>query len=440
MTFFLYSVFGDGLVFAPLLINEKAEVSTFIENAEFKRLYDGIIPKYESLGMWMSKITKDDIVVFDSNSDGTVAVEKKLRAKGITNIIGGSEFAHKLEHDRVFGMKLLAENGVNIPETYAFKNNAEGITFLKKNNGKYVYKPCGEGKASTQTYVGTTSEDMVSFIQKQPNQDYILQKFVEGGICELGVEMYFSKGNPLIAPSHTIELKKYGVGNTGPNTGCMSSVTWFDDEIGNPTTEQTWEHLFDVFKKEGYTGACDISGIVDKKGKFWALEFTPRFGFSQELALYQLLKEKISTFWEYLAKGWAIEIDRAPEYFGLCARVGVHPYPVESTDETKEAFKAIIKANGIAGKPVVIKDHDNIDYNFMDIKTKDDGLVMAGVHAILVELATRDKDLAKAEKRVWDAFKDIQVGDTYTRKDMFTDAIEQMPKLKSVGFWGSSKL
>ena len=434
MKFFLYSVYGDGLYFAPLLIAEGADCVSFIEDAEFKHLYDGVVPKYESLTMWMSKITKDDVVIFDANSDGTVETYKKLRARGITNIIGGTEFAHKLEHDRIFAMKLLAENGVLIPETYAIKNNAEGISFLKSNPGKYVYKPNGEGKSSAQTYVSTTAEDMIAFIQKQPNQEYILQKFVEDGICEVGCEMYFCKGKPLIAPAHCIETKKYGVGNTGVNTGCMSSVTWFDTEIGNPCTDQTWEHLFDVFAKEQYSGSCDLSGIVDKDGAFWALEFTPRFGYSQELALYQLLDEKISMLWEYIAKGKAVEIERLKGY-GLCARVSVPPYPLESTDETKAEFKKFVAP--LKDKPIVIDAHGDIDYNFMDMKMKGKETVFAGIHAILVELATIDKDIEKAQERVWKAFKDIHIGDTYMRKDAFQDAIDQIPLLKKVGFWGA---
>jgi phosphoribosylamine-glycine ligase len=336
-------------------------------------------------------------------------------------------------------MQLFKDAGLNIPDTFAFKNNKDAIKFLLENDGHYYYKPSKEDSASEDTFEGKTIDSLIDFIRKQPEQEFILQRYVENGLCEVGCEMYFSDGNPMLAPSHTIETKRFGAGNVGSNTGCMSSVTWFDDDIeNNPTMEQTWKKLFSIFKEQGYTGACDLSGIVDKSGKFWVLEATPRFGYSQEEALFQLLNEKLSLLLEYMAKGKGVEIERTPEYFGLCARTSILPYPQEEKKGIEKEFRVIIGKT--AGQEVEFTEHEGINYYPMDVKAVNGKMVTAGVDGIICEVATKDKSILTGQERIIEACKDIKVGNLYWRADMFEDGFTGVAKLKEVGFWSSSKL
>ena len=431
---YFYSKYGDGLYFVTELMKEGKRVFTFIESKDYKHILDGMITKYESLTYWINSIKKDDIVVFDYNTKQGVDTYKKLKQRGINNIIGGSEFAYKLEHDREYAMRLLASNGILIPDTYPIKSNAEGITFIKSNEGKYVYKPNGENTGSAETYVARNGKDIIDFIQARPDQSFILQKFVPDAICEIGIEAYFSKGNLVNGISHTIETKKFMPGNKGCNTGCMSSVSWFDTEDNNELFDKTWKNILEVFKKEEYTGPCDISGIIDKLGDFYALELTPRFGYSQDINLYRLLEELISTFWESLATGKCTEIERNDSMFACTGRGSIPPYPLEPKkgleQQTKDWFK------DTENTPVIYEQNESCDYFLIDVKkNKKNEIVTAGINGIVCEIATKDTDIMKAQKRICKAMDGFLMGDFQFRIDMFDDAFKQIPKLKELGLF-----
>ena len=441
MLFHLWSTCGDALPLVNILSTEGHKVNVFIQDSDCKKLYEGIATKFLSETMWANQIKKDDIVIFDSNSPQIVSMCNMLKKRGITNIIGGSEFAYKLESDREFGMRLLAENGVKIPDTYVFKNRSEAVKFLKANEGKYVYKPSGDTQeGSAQTYVAVNGIDLIDFIEAQKERDFILQKFVENGVGEVGCELYFSKGNPIYPLSHTFETKKFMPGNLGQNTGCMSSVTWWDNKpiAENETFQQTWANLLDVFKREGYTGACDISGIVDKDGIFWVLEFTPRFGYSQEWALWQITLDKIGEMLANVSRGTISEIKADIDYYGFAMRISIPPYPLESSKDNKQEFKKIIEFTN--DTPVVIKEKPGITYHLMDVKAgkgKYQGKILtAGCDGIVGELCCRDKSIEKAQERILEAAENVLMGDLQYRIDAFSDAIKGIEEFKKVGFWG----
>ena len=438
---FYGSLYGDGLYFLPRIIKEGKQTLTYIDDKWYKKLYEGMIPKRASMTMWESEITKNDTVVFDYNFTKGVESYLRLKARGVHNIIGGSPFAYALEHDRAFCMRLFAQNGINIPETVVCKNNAQGITFIRKNEGKWVYKPNGEDTGSEETYCAETGKDMLDWIQSRPDQEFILQKFVEDGVCEVGISIYFSRGNPMNPPAHCIELKRYGTGNWGQNTGCMSSVCWYDDDLyDNPTIKETWDKLFHIFKEEEFTGQCDISGIVTKDGTFYALEATPgRFGYSQDLGFYQLLTEPISMLWEYMARGDGVKIECDKTAYGFEARCSVPPYPLEQKKGfEKETQKLIFDSRNT---PIVFKPHENITYDWVDVKkSKNSEMMTAGVDAIICEVGTKDKDILGAQKRVLAAMQDIKMGGLYCRTDPFEGAAKEIEILKKLGFWSNSHL
>jgi len=444
MSIFYYTLFGDGLYFIPEIMKEGEKVITYIDEKGYKRLSDGIIDKRESLTTWMSEITKEDTVVFDYNTKNGVDICKKLKSKGITNIIGGTKFAYDLEHNRAFAMRMLAQNGVLIPDTFVINSNAEGVKFIKQNEGRYVYKPDGEDCASEETYVSENGKDMIDFINARPNQTFILQKFIEDAICEIGIECYFSKGKLVKGISHTIETKRYGVGKDGigrgPNTGCMSSVCWFsDEEEQGKIFQKTWAKGLHVFEEQEYTGACDISGIIDKKGDFYALELTPRFGYSQDITLYRLLKMPISTFWKGLANGTITEISIDLTKYACSARGSIPPYPLEQRKPFEAQVKEII--SDTVNTPVIWKPHADVKYHWIDVKKNKQGeLITAGIDAIICEVTTTGKDLKITQDVVISAMDDIQLGGFYFREDMFVAAINQIPKLKSIGLFDNKNL
>jgi phosphoribosylamine-glycine ligase len=266
---------------------------------------------------------------------------------------------------------------------------------------------------------------MIDFIQARPDQEFILQKFVPDAICEIGIECYFSKGK-LINISHTIETKKFMPGNLGPNTGCMSSISWFckEDELFN----LTWKKILHIFEAEKYTGACDISGIITKDGKFNVLECTSRFGYSQDIDLYGLLDMKISDMWIGLANGTLESFECDRRKFAGTARGSIPPYPVEVKKGFEKQVKDLI-ADTI-NTPVIFKQHDDCNIFWIDVKKNKKGeLITAGIDAIICEVRSVDTDIMKLQDKVLSQLKDIKLGDFQYRNDCFKDAFEQIPQI-----------
>jgi phosphoribosylamine--glycine ligase len=421
--------FGDGIGLVPTFQSEGYEVITHIGDPFFRGIYDGFIKKIPDIDTFSNLITTDDLVVFDSCGFGDLG--DKLRARKVS-VYGGQVIADKLENDRMFGLRVMAECGVKVPYTVHFKTHKEGLDFVKKNPNTYVYKPFGSGSASAKTFVSHDDKEMMSFLQSQKKDvDYILQIKVEGK--EYSTEMFFSQGNPVEPSFHTIEDKKAYAGEEGPNTGCMDTVQIADKNLNGKMIKNGLGKCFEYMKKIKYTGNIDLNSIVDKHGNLWGIEWTCRDGWSSSYARNEMVKGKTSELYWKIARGEISKVDLLPDTFGLSLRIGIPPYPEESNKENEKYFNPQVRLS--AGKKIIVKPHKGITYNFLDVKDGGVNLVTAGCDGIICELSTNDTSIVNGKKRILEARKDFNVENSWIRSDFFERALKEIPELIDMGIY-----
>jgi hypothetical protein len=172
------------------------------------------------------KFSNYDLVLFDVTGHGELAEEASRYAP----VLGDSELASKLEDDRLYGIQVMEQCGIEVPPYEQFKTPDEAKQFLTENPKRFVYKPFvvkGKEQSCATTYVSESAEDLIKHLDQlyadSMNAPFILQEVVEG--TEISSYGYFD-GTYFHFLSHTLEEKKFMAGGYGPNVGCSGNLVW----------------------------------------------------------------------------------------------------------------------------------------------------------------------------------------------------------------------
>lgn len=220
---------------------------------------------------------KDWFWVWDGNHNQE---ENNILRKEGFKVIGGLEFAQKMEHDRAFTMNIMQSLGLVSPEFKEFKNVADGVKFLQENPDKaYVYKPNDADTSLTtvpdEELAREANTNMQEFIQAIGINDFVLQEKVKG--VEVNVEYFCMNGVPVLAHGN-LECKRRTNGDYGKPLGCAMDVSWvlpMDCKL----VEMTVAKLKPLIKKLNYTGFADLNVIIGDEGAYF-LETCWRNGYN----------------------------------------------------------------------------------------------------------------------------------------------------------------
>lgn len=254
---------------------------------------------------------------------------------------GGSCFADKLEADRVFAEQVFKDAGIPVPESERVENwddAEELIERIGENSQRVVLKPEGHLAGILPSYVSYDLEDAKKTLEHWKTQiagdnaAITIQEFVEG--IAISTEGFFN-GREWIPGlfNHTIERKQLMNEDLGPSGGCTGNLIWrcsWDD----PLVRDGLLRLTPLLEERRYTGSIDINAVVNEKG-FFALEFTPRFGFdSFPTTLCALCDFDFGAFMEACARGYDTDVS-LKEGFAAGVRVTIPPWPDESAPTNK---------------------------------------------------------------------------------------------------------
>ncbi|CAB4169763.1 PurD Phosphoribosylamine-glycine ligase [uncultured Caudovirales phage] len=202
---------------------------------------------------------------------------ERYRDKGYP-IIGPSIDTNRWEQDRQHGAEIFERAGIPVIPSTEFKSYDEAISFVIKNNKRYVSKPLGDGDKAL-SYVAKSSADMVFMLQKWKKSNaykgsFILQEF-HGGI-EIAVGGWFGMNgfSKQLCINH--EFKKLLAGDLGVSTGEEGTILYYVQD--SLLADKVLKPLEGYLKGLRYTGYIDVNCIIDDKGKPWPLEFTMRPG------------------------------------------------------------------------------------------------------------------------------------------------------------------
>jgi len=221
---------------------------------------------------------RDAYWIWDHNH--SVRENEELRAGGF-KVLGGGEYAYRMEHDRGACLEQVAVYGLLAPPSVRFENTSEAVRFCEQHRRiAYVYKP-DEG-AHHETFL-PESEDPVEANEElrlhlasiDPGCAFILQERKEG--VETNVEVWFVDGDPVFA-FMTLEAKKRYALDMGELIGCA-----FDFDFVVPldckAVRESVGKLFPFYKNMKYTGFGDANFIASRDG-IWFFEKCERFGYN----------------------------------------------------------------------------------------------------------------------------------------------------------------
>ncbi len=270
-----------------------------------------------------------DLVIFDSTGHG----EEAEACREVTPTIGDGLLNSKLEDDRLYGIQVMEQCGIEVPRYSTFANPEMARKWIEKNPARYVYKPFsvdGQEQDCDVTYVSESAEDLMQCLdhlfEDSMGAAFLLQEVVEGQ--EVSTEAYFD-GHQFYFHNHTLEEKKFMAGGYGPNTGCAGNLVWatngpsrlFSCGLGR---------TIDFLRDTGYRGMVDLNTIVNQQ-HVWGLEFTPRFGYDASASIFSLVESDLGEFFHAIATNDGTqEIPlKLRAQWAAAARYSIPPYPEE---------------------------------------------------------------------------------------------------------------
>ena len=222
---------------------------------------------------WVKAAGRDGILLFENVYEGSGALQDELRRDGF-NVVGGSTFGDRLENDRAYAQRFLAELGLPIARVCEFHDRAAALRFLSEHPGRYALK--FNADASHYNYVGQLPEgrDVGAVLARVPLTEadaaagFILMEFVEG--VEMGVGAYFD-GEAFLRPTCLDwEHKRFFPGDLGELTGEMGTVVTYERTA--TFFERTLGRMEPLLRQHGYCGYINLNTIVNERG-IWPLEF-----------------------------------------------------------------------------------------------------------------------------------------------------------------------
>jgi phosphoribosylamine--glycine ligase len=293
-------------------------------------------PSWESELDWVRASGDQGIVLFENVARARGELQDRLRKDGF-HVIGGSAYGDRLENDRAFAQRALADIGLQTANVMEFNDVASADKFIDEHPARYVLKFNGPNFSSYDSYVGRLLDgaDVRAvlrtkfFFEEQAEAlSFVLMEHVDG--VEMGVGAYFNGESFIGEACLDWEHKRFFPGNLGELTGEMGTIATFDRS--RKFFQRTLKRMTPMLAAGGYCGYINLNTIVNARG-IWPLEFTCRFGYPGFAVLSPLQK----TRWSELFAAMAGRKGNATMLPGFCAAIVLttppFPYDRESVEE-----------------------------------------------------------------------------------------------------------
>src|SRR6185369_15509831 len=180
----------------------------------------------------------------------------------------------RLENDRAFAQRVLAQAGLAIARHWEFHDAKSACEFLKKNQRRCVLKFNGP-EAAIDNYVGRLHDgsDVQTFLErlaasKPIATSLVLMEYIDG--IEMGVGAYFDGERFLHPACLDWEHKRFFPGDLGELTGEMGTVVTY--ARSRHFFERTLQPIERLLREHRHRGYVNLNTIVNQDG-IWPLEF-----------------------------------------------------------------------------------------------------------------------------------------------------------------------
>lgn len=309
------------------LREEGHDVKMFIEEAVGKNCFDNLVHKTYDWRKDLQWVGKSGLIIFDDSGFGKI--QDRLRKKGYS-VIGGCEFADKLEYDREYGQQIFAQYGLKTVPLKDFENIEDAILYIQENPNAWVVKQSNKG-SKILNYVGFFKDgrDVISVLKNYLQNKAInwhkisLHQRIEG--IEIGVGRFFN-GSDWVGPiEFNLEHTKFFPDDIGPTTSEMGTLAWYGDNEKNKLYQETLAKLKPYLKAINFKGDMELNCIVNETGAY-ILEATPRFGTPIVHLQSEIHKSPWGEFLYAIAQGKSYNLKWNKGY-GIVILLAVPPFP-----------------------------------------------------------------------------------------------------------------
>jgi phosphoribosylamine--glycine ligase len=317
------------------LLADGHEVKVFVADPLAQGTMAGLVehtPSWERELDWVKASADQGIILFENVAEARGELQDKLRKDGF-HVIGGSAYGDRLENDRAFAQRVLADIGLQTAEVVEFSDVASADEFIDAHPARYVLKFNGPNFSSNDNYIGRLADgaDVRAVLRAKFSRaetgafSFVLMEHVDG--VEMGVGAYFNGENFIGEACLDWEHKRFFPGNLGELTGEMGTIATFDRS--RKFFERTLKRMTPMLAAGGYCGYINLNTIVNARG-IWPLEFTCRFGYPG----FAVLSPLQQTRWGELFAAMVSRKGDATMLPGFCAAIVLTTPPFPYDRET----------------------------------------------------------------------------------------------------------
>lgn len=307
------------------LAKEGHEVKVFIGYPLCKDTLAGLIERvtdWEAELDWIRAAGQEGCILFENIGLGYGEIQDRLRREGL-NVIGGGAHGTRLENERAYAQRVLAELGLATASVFEFSDVDEAKRFIDQRPARYVLKSNGPDAASFvgRHKAGADVRAVLAAGGKVTASSFVLMDFVDG--VEMGVGAYFNGENFLEPACLDWEHKRFFPGDLGELTGEMGTVVTYSRS--KRFFNRTLAKMRPLLRKHGYCGYINLNTIVNEDG-IWPLEFTCRFGYPGYAILDALQKTSWAELFRVMLTRSAVRFD-TESGFAVGIVITTPPFP-----------------------------------------------------------------------------------------------------------------
>jgi phosphoribosylamine---glycine ligase len=330
-------------------------------------------------------------------------------------VIGPQKAGAELEGSKDFAKQFMIRH--NIPtgayQTFTHETLTDGIAFLKTLAAPYVLKADGLAAGKGVVICKTLHEAEMELTDMLANQKFgkaseqvVIEEFLDG--IELSA-FAITNGNEYLVLPEAKDYKRIGVGDSGPNTGGMGSISpvpFAGNEFMQKVEDRVIRPTVEGLKKDGipYQGFL-FFGLMNVKGDPFVIEYNVRLGDPETESVLPRVKSDLLEIFLATVEGRLSELNvKIDERTAACIMIVSGGYPGDYT-----------KGKKIAGLDVVTK---SMIFH-AGTASENDKIVSAGGRVIAV--TTMALDLKTAVTGSLESAEKISFEGSYYRKDIGKD-------------------
>ncbi len=343
----------------------------------------------------------------------------RLHAIGIP-CFGPDAKAARIESSKVFAKNLMKKYGIPTAAYAVFQDPAAALAYLESAPLPIVLKADGLalGKGVLIAQTRQEAREAVKMIMEDrafgaAGEQIVIEEFLTGP--EVSV-LAFTDGTCIRPMAASMDHKRAGDGDTGPNTGGMGTIApnpYYTEEIARRCMEEIFLPTLKAMAAEGcpFKGCLYFGLMLTPQGPK-VIEYNCRFGDPETQVVLPLLKTDLLDLMRAVEAGTLGEIE--PEWSqgaAACVVLASGGYPGHYETGKPIHFPEALPSN------VTV-------YHAGDRLTEDDTLLTAGGRVLGVTATA--STLEEALKDAYAAADTIDFEGKYTRRDIGRRALEAL--------------